>query len=170
MMPTIYWIFIAGLVPMVIGALWYSPLLFEKSWMNASGMTPEKIKSGNMPVIFGVSYILSCFLAMTMYTLTVHQTDYFSVFKGAEDLANPELIESVKNFMAPHMDKFRTFGHGALHGVMIGLFLAMPIIAMKSLFERKNFKYIAIHTGYWVISLALMGGIMCGFAGGNISF
>ena len=51
-------VLVAALVPTLIGFLWYS-LLFEKAWMKASGMTEEKIKGGNMPVIFGVSLLLS---------------------------------------------------------------------------------------------------------------
>jgi hypothetical protein len=32
------------------------------------------------------------------------------------------------------------------------------------LFERKGFRYIAINGGYWIISMALMGGIICAFS------
>jgi hypothetical protein len=39
----------------------------------------------------------------------------------------------------------------------------LPLIGINSLFERKSFKYIFIHTGYWIISLALMGGVLCQF-------
>ena len=45
-----------------------------------------------------------------------------------------------------------------------GLFFALPIIGVISLFERKGFKYIAIHAGYWTLTLTLMGGILCQLA------
>ncbi|HRN41812.1 MAG TPA: DUF1761 family protein [Vicingus sp.] len=32
------------------------------------------------------------------------------------------------------------------------------------MFERKGFKYIAINSGYWIITLGLMGGVICQFA------
>jgi len=32
------------------------------------------------------------------------------------------------------------------------------------MFERRGFKYIAIHGGYWMLTLGLMGGIICQFA------
>jgi len=41
--------------------------------------------------------------------------------------------------------------------------LALPIIAVSSLFERRSWKYIAIHGGYWVLSLGIMGGIISAF-------
>jgi hypothetical protein len=39
----------------------------------------------------------------------------------------------------------------------------LPILATNALFERKGFKYIAINAAYWIITLAVMGGIICQF-------
>ena len=47
---------------------------------------------------------------------------------------------------------YRTFGHGAVHGMFTGLFVALPILATNAMFERKGFKYIAVNTGYWIIT------------------
>jgi hypothetical protein len=44
---------------------------------------------------------------------------------------------------------------------MIGLLIVLPIMGTNALFERKSFKYVLINVGYWTISLALMGGILC---------
>ena len=57
----------------------------------------------------------------------------------------------------------RTFKHGAFHGVLTGLFVITPILATSAMFERKGFKYIAINAGYWIICLAIMGGIVSGW-------
>jgi len=57
---------------------------------------------------------------------------------------------------------FRTFKHGAFHGILASLMLALPLIGINALFERKGFKYIAINVGYWIVSFAIMGGIVCG--------
>ncbi len=51
--------------------------------------------------------------------------------------------------------------HGAFHGALVGgLFMALPVLTTNALFEQKNFKYIAINAGYWIICLGLMGGIV----------
>ena len=42
-----------------------------------------------------------------------------------------------------------------------GLFLALPILGTNALFERKGFKYIAVNAGYWILTIALMGGLLC---------
>ena len=53
-----------------------------------------------------------------------------------------------------------TFQHGAFHGAFMALFVALPIIGQKALFEQRGFKYVLINVGYWVVTLALMGGIL----------
>lgn len=63
--------------------------------------------------------------------------------------------------MANYGENYRTFKHGALHGAMTGIFIALPILATQAMFERKSLKYVLINAGYWIITLALMGGIVC---------
>jgi hypothetical protein len=41
----------------VLGGAWYSPALLGKAWMKAAGLTEEKVKQGNMAMIFGVSFV-----------------------------------------------------------------------------------------------------------------
>ncbi|MEK7649416.1 MAG: DUF1761 domain-containing protein [Patescibacteria group bacterium] len=42
-----YWaVLAAGIANFIIGGLWYSPLLFAKAWMAASGKTEEDLKKG----------------------------------------------------------------------------------------------------------------------------
>lgn len=40
-------VLVAALIPMIIGALWYSPILFAKQWMKLIGKTEADIKKGN---------------------------------------------------------------------------------------------------------------------------
>lgn len=152
-------IFVAALVPIFIGFIWYNPKVFGTAWMREAEMTEAKMKSGNMVVIFVVTLILSFILAFFVQTLTIHQTGAYSLMGGDPALAKP----SYEAFMRDYGDAFRTFQHGALHGVLAGLFLFFPVIAINGLFERKSWKYILMNSGYWVISLAAMGAIVCGW-------
>ncbi|MBP9069986.1 MAG: DUF1761 domain-containing protein, partial [Bacteroidia bacterium] len=51
-----------------------------------------------------------------------------------------------------------------LHGALGGVLIALPILGTNAMFERKGFKYIAINCGYWIITMMVMGGIVCGWA------
>ena len=70
-------------------------------------------------------------------------------------------MNEINNFMTSDGDRFRTFKHGALHGGLVGGFIGLPILVINGLFERKGFKYGLINAGYWIITLAIMGGILC---------
>ena len=72
-------------------------------------------------------------------------------------------LPSYGAFMADYGAAFRTFKHGALHGAMTGVLLAFPIVAINALFERKSWKYISIHAGYWIVTLSGIGAILCGW-------
>lgn len=120
-----------------------------------------------MALKFGLVFLLSFLLAFMMQTIAIHQFAINSIlYNFMADLGDPSSAAS--QFKADAVTLLtgvhRTFGHGALHGAIAGGFFAIPIFGINALFERKNFKYIAIHAGYWIITLALMGGVICQFA------
>ena len=49
----------AGVASMILGGLWYSPMLFGKAWSAASGVTEERAKSANMPKVMGTAFLLA---------------------------------------------------------------------------------------------------------------
>ena len=155
-------LFLAAIVTLVTGFIWYSPKVFGTIWMKENNLTQEELRKGNMLKIFGLTYIFSLMITMTLMSLTIHQSGAVGMVGG------PPLIDSAKPsfaaFMADYGMAYRTFKHGALHGFMSGLFFAFPLIGINGLFERKSWKYIFIHAGYWILTLTLMGGIICGFA------
>lgn len=152
-----YAVIVAAIIPIVIGFIWYSPKIFGKAWMKVAEMTEEKMKGGNMAVILGVSLLLSLMLALSVNGMVIHQV-------SAAQLAftKPD-AESFKIFMEEFGNVHRTFGHGALHGAIGGVFFVLPILGINALFERRGWKYIFIHTGYWVVTLAAMGALLCGW-------
>ena len=132
----IYAVLVASLSSFVVGFIWYNPKVFGTIWMNETGMTEEKAQKGNMAKIFGLTFVYSVLLAFIMPTIVIHQMGALGMIGG------PSLLESAlpsyNAFMADYGDKFRTFEHGALHGFMTGVFLALPVIAINGLFEQKS--------------------------------
>ena len=161
-MPTnFYMFFLTALIPMIVGAVYYHPKVVGNAWMKTNGFTTEFIQKGNMPLIMGLSYVFAVMLSFFVSTLVIHQGAIMSVLY-------PEAMESgsaaqayVNDFMANYEDRHRGFSHGAVHGIMITVFFILPIISINALFERRGWKYILIHAGYWLISIMLIGGILC---------
>ena len=64
-MPEVNWIAVAlcGVASLVLGGIWYSPMLFAKPWQAAAGLSDEQAQAGNMAVIFGGAFVLSLIAA-----------------------------------------------------------------------------------------------------------
>ena len=143
-MENVNWIalVVAALSTLVIGFLWYGPL-FGKAWMKETGMTEEKARQGSMPLRLGLSVVLAFVAVFFIYVN--------SVVSGG---IPPDELHSLSD------PRYLTFGHGALHGVMISLFVVMPALVTNAMYEQRSFKYMLINVGYWVVSFAIMGGIV----------
>jgi hypothetical protein len=158
-------VLVAAFVNFIVGFLWYNPKTFGNVWMKEAGVTEESIKGANMAVIFGVSLLFAFMLASTVNSLVIHQMHLFSIcmnqLQGTDEAAKTLATADIADFMAKYGNEFRTFKHGAFHGLMYALFFVLPVIGTNGLFERKGWKYIFINVGYWTVSLMLMGGIIC---------
>jgi hypothetical protein len=66
-------VLVCGVSSLVLGGIWYSPLLFAKAWQRGAGLSDEQAKSGNMAVIFGGAFVLSLIAAYV-----------FAMFLGTE--------------------------------------------------------------------------------------
>src|SRR4051794_27228067 len=57
---------VAALSSFLIGGLWYSKLLFGTAWMTASNLTLDQLKTGNKGKIFGLTFLFSLIMAITV--------------------------------------------------------------------------------------------------------
>ena len=153
---------LAALVPLVMGFIWYGPL-FGNTWMKQMGFTKESLEGANMAIFFILSYVFSFMVAFFMLPMVIHQMGIYSALAGEPGFTENtgEAYTYFQDFIATYGDRFRTFKHGAFHGALTGIFIVLPILATQAMFERKTAKYIAINAGYWIVCLAIMGGIVC---------
>ncbi len=163
--PKFYMLFVAALIPMVIGSLWYSDKVLGKSWMKSAGLKKSDLEGGNVALILGVAYVFSVLIAFMISGMTNHQTGIMQLLVSEPGFgeAGSEVQNYYENFLSKYGNKHRDFGHGAVHGIIAAIGLALPMVGMNALFERRGWKYIMIHFGYWLITLTLMGGVLCQF-------
>lgn len=124
-------ILIAGLIPMALGYVWYHPKVFGNAWMKSLGLTEESVKEGNMALIFGLSTLISLFIAWRINAYSSH--------------TEPGMSQLV---------------HGFFHGAYsMGLPAALVLVS-NGLFQRNTLTNLAINAAYWIVALGLMGSFL----------
>jgi hypothetical protein len=127
-------VLVAAISTMVVGFLWYSPLLFAKPWMREMGYDPnDKAKTEEMKKTAGPAYagsmvagLLSAFtLALVLHGLR------------AEDLH---------------------FGIMASFHIWLGFVATVQFTG--ALFMKQSMKLFAINTGYQLVCYLVMGAIL----------
>jgi Protein of unknown function (DUF1761) len=121
----------AALIAWLIGALWYSPLLFAKAWVKAHGYTPEKLAA--MRAGAGKAY------AGTLLAFV--------------------LIAFVLHLFLNHLG-VTTAGAGAGWGLHAWLGFALPIGFTANLYSDKPISTFLIDAGYQLVYLVVMGAIL----------
>lgn len=158
MTPNVLIMFLAAIIPSIVGAIWYHPKLMGNAWMKATGVD---LDAPVKKYIF--AYLLNVLLAFALYLTVTHEAHILGIVE-----ADLEALRSGtgKAFIQQYGGKFAHFGHGALHGVFGGLIgFGIPLLGQTAMFEKKGFKYVLINLGYWIISMALMGGVIAQWGG-----
>ncbi|OUS73571.1 hypothetical protein B5G52_04825 [Pseudoalteromonas sp. A601] len=75
-------VLIAALSSFALGGIWYSPLLFQRIWMEACGLTELDLKTIDPKRVFIGSFFLSFFIALSL-SLFVGPTPSLGVSVGA---------------------------------------------------------------------------------------
>lgn len=156
-----YLVFATALIPLLVGFIWYHPKVFGNVWMKAAGVNMPDEKKPNMFLIFLLTYILGIVLSVAMYPTVIHQMGVFSTLEKGLSAKDPDVTNLFNDLMSRFGNEFRSFKHGVLHGIISAIVFAMPLMTINALFEGKGIKYILVNLGYWIITLALIGGVIC---------
>src|SRR5580704_3670646 len=123
-------VLVSALATMVVGFVWYSPLLFARPWMILMGYDPDdKAKIAEMQKSAGPSYVLSLVASIL----------------SAAVLGK---IIAVATINTP------------LYGMKVWLAFVTTVQLTNSLFSRQPAKLYAINTGYQLVCFLAMGAIM----------
>ena len=121
----------AAVVAWLLGAVWYSPLLFAKAWVRANGYSPEKVAA--MRANAARTYAGS-FVAFVLIAYILH------LFLSRLDAT--------------------TLGAGAGWGFHAWVGFALPIGFTANLYSDKPLAAFLIDAGYQLLYLTAMGAIL----------
>ncbi len=123
-------VLVAAVVPMVLGGLWYSPLLFAKKFMALVGKTQEELKKHFNPAR---DYGLSFLTALVMSYILAHFVSY---------------------------TRATTIGSGMQTGFWLWLGFVVTTNSSTVIFEGRKSGLYWINMGYNFVCLLVMGAIL----------
>lgn len=59
-------VLVCAVMSLVIGALWWSPLLFQKAWQREAGITDEQLGKFNPAKTFGMTFVLALVISYNL--------------------------------------------------------------------------------------------------------
>ena len=124
-------VIVAGVVGMVVGALWYGPL-FGKLWARLVGMTQEKMEEAKQKGM-AKSYVIG----LIGQLVTAYVLAYLIALTGSYSI----------NVLVPLV-------------FWIWLGLIMPIMIGGSLWEGKPWKLVLLNGAYYIVVLMAMSFVL----------
>ena len=126
-------VIVAAAIQWVVGALWYG-VVFKKRWTMLAGQAGEA-KPRRAVFEMVSAFILSVVLCAVLANVIV----------GLSNLLLKGLV---------------TFRVGASISVLCWFGFIAPPMLTQSIFERRPVNLFAINAGYWVVSMAISGGVL----------
>ena len=123
-------ILVAAVVNMVIGALWYSPLLFGNIWLKAMKFNKEDMKCDKA---MGVRYAVAFLMGLLMVFVLAH---YVAAFEA------------------------NTASMGAQAAFWPWLGFMVPVLAGDILWNGKPFSVFVINASHYLVALLVAGVIL----------
>jgi len=74
-------VFVASLAHMLVGGLWYSPLLFGRAWITLAGIDQEDFDEGRAMKGYGISFVCGLIQAYVLSWLA-YSTGAYTVMEG----------------------------------------------------------------------------------------
>lgn len=125
-------VLLAGITYMIVGFLWYSPLMFAKPWMKQMGYTMEALKKEQkkMGPLYGLSFVAGLITAFMLAHVMALSENFYGY---------PQLQT------------------GLTTAFFMWLGFVAPVQLTDVIFGSKKWKLFIINTGYQLTGLLAMG-------------
>ncbi len=124
-------VLLSAIVAMIVGAIWYSPLLFGNEWAKFSGFSLEESDKTRQK-----------------------GSEKLYIFHFLATLLMSYILAQLVGFMHA-----TSFSDGAKIGFWLWLGIVVPVLLSSVLWGRKSIVVYLIEIGQYLVSLVLMGGI-----------
>jgi len=151
---------ITSLIPFIMAYIWYRPNVYSVifiGWDLSQFNFRWSISSAILLILLGFMY------SITLSYQVIHQLHFQSLlmnevgFLKGEGNAYKDLIYIFELYGK----NFRSFKHGAFHGLLNSIFIVLPILIYGKYTSNSSWRSVFFQWIYWMICGILMSGIIC---------
>ena len=128
-------VIVASVASMILGSLWYSPVLFGKLWAKESGLSKAQLKKMHKKA--GWTYGLTFLATIVLSVFMAYIIEYIYIYTDVKSLQL---------------------------GAQLGFWMWLGFVATVSLggvvYERKSIRVYLINNAYNLLSLMLIGALL----------
>ena len=151
---------LTSLIPIIVAYVWFNPNVYNRIFKGGDPSpfffrwTPS---SSSMLFVFGFMY------SIALSYQVIHQLHFQSLlmnevgFLKGEGNAYKDLIYIFELYGK----NFRSFKHGAFHGLLNSIFIVLPILVYGKYTSASSWRSVIFQWMFWMICGVLMGGVIC---------
>lgn len=124
---------VAGVINMILGAFWYSPLVIGKLWMRSMHKTEDELKAGFSSMGMGMTYVVNTIASLVFAYVLAHIIKFTSV---------------------------NTFADGVMIGFWVWLGFVVTTVIPGYMYENRPKMLYFLFIIYQLISITIMGGVL----------
>jgi hypothetical protein len=151
---------LSSFIPLILAYFWFN-LNWSQKILNLN-------ENSNLAIKWSVGSILGLFILSFMYSISIsyqviHQLHFQSLLLNEVgfDKGEGNAYKDLLYIFELYGKNFRSFGHGAFHGLLNSIFIVLPILVFQKLINKIDWKTIVYIWAFWAIGGILMGGIIC---------
>ncbi len=115
-------VLVCAVMSLVIGALWWSPILFAKAWQNETGLSDEQLKQMNPLKTFGLTFLLAY---LASYNLAFFIGDPGTTWQGGIAAGSLAAIWAIVMYVIIGLFEQRTLKHLLINSGYIAVYFAV---------------------------------------------
>lgn len=113
---------VCAVMSLVIGGLWWSPLLFAKAWQRETGLSDEKLREMNAAKTFGVTFVLAY---LASYNLAFFLGDGSTTWKWGIAAGLLAAFWAIAMYVIISLFEQRTLKHMLINSGYIAVYFAV---------------------------------------------
>ncbi len=151
---------LTSLVPIIVAYLWFNPSIYVRIF---KGWDLSQFNIRWTPSSISILLVLGFMYSITLSYQVIHQLHFQSLLMNEVGFMKQEgsAYKDLVYIFELYGKNFRSFSHGAFHGLLNSIFIVLPILVYGRFASGSSWRSVFFQWLFWTICGVTMGGLIC---------